>query len=618
VGAGRRALSVAVALTLTLFAAPAALAGPVGQAAGFEDDDGNLAPGDVMVIGQPSPNFDWNSFDPVTWSPHPATTPTRQTDDKVVNGFQFKGIEDYPNPGATSGTTADTSFNGGVKQDHNCAGVGTGKPPNKDDLSRVYLASKVLNGQTFLELAWARIPQNSTSASAHVGFEFNQGTTACPAGSNGLVQRTEGDVLIVYDFEGGSAAPVLTLRRWVTSLGAACEVVTNVPPCWGTAQDLTAGGFAEGRVNTSNVTDALSPPALDSATGTSVDRTLATQEFGEAGINLTAAGVIPLNTCVSFGKAYAVSRSSGNSAQAQMKDLVGPANFNLQNCGTIKIIKQTSPRGIDQDFDFTSNIAGAQLLCTTDTTPADFTLNDAGNSGKTPGSTDPAQNSAGNTETCANVPVGSYTVTEGADPPGFAFDSLTCTASGTSTSVTTSGKVASITLAGGGSVTCLYTNLQQLGAIKILKTSSKTGNVLADATFSITGPNGYSNSVTTASDGSVCVDGLTFGTYTVTETGAPPGFVIDDPSGHSVVVDNNAECSDSPYVGETTSFTDTPVADIQVRFRDGGSGETSATISCNNPTGTTSLADTTGWDDTTTVTGIHAPVIVTCTIDIDP
>ena len=75
--------------------------GPVGQAGGFEDDDGNLTPGDVMVPGQPSPNFDWNSFDPVTWSPHPATTPTRQTDDKTVNGFQFKGIEDYPNPGAS-------------------------------------------------------------------------------------------------------------------------------------------------------------------------------------------------------------------------------------------------------------------------------------------------------------------------------------------------------------------------------------------------------------------------------------------------------------------------------------------------------------------------------------
>ena len=92
-----------------------------------------------------------------------------------------------------------------------------------------------------------------------------------------------------------------------------------------------------------------------------MDRTLATQEFGEAGINLTAAGVIPADSCVSFGKAYAVSRSSGNSAQAQMKDLVGPANFNLNNCGTIKIIKRTDPRGLNQNFSYTSNIAGKRV-----------------------------------------------------------------------------------------------------------------------------------------------------------------------------------------------------------------------------------------------------------------
>jgi hypothetical protein len=330
----RRRLLALVSLSAiaVLVLAIVAFAGQIGINAGFEDDDANLAPAGA---GQPI-NFDWNSFGPVTWSPHPATNgPTRQTDDLTVNGFQFKGIEDWPNPGAVSGTTSDSSFNGGVKQDNNCAGVGAGKPPNKDDLTRVYLASKTATtgdaaGHTFLELAWARISQNSTSSSAHVGFEFNKGSTACPAGSNGLVQRTAGDLLIVYDFEGGSGAPVLTVRKWVTS--GTCEVGSSSPPCWGLAQNLTASGFAEAKVNTTTVSDALSPPALDSTSGTSVSRDLATQEFGEAGIDLTAANIFPSNTCASFGKAYAVSRSSGNSAQAQMKDLVGPANFLLTNC----------------------------------------------------------------------------------------------------------------------------------------------------------------------------------------------------------------------------------------------------------------------------------------------
>jgi hypothetical protein len=599
-------------------------AGPVGTGQGFEDDDGNLAPDPSGI------NFDWNSFDPVTWSPSSSTTPTRQTVAKTVSGFQFKGVEDYPNPGASSGTTSDTSFNGGVKQDNDCGGVGVGKPPNKDDLTRIYLASKTgSNGHTYLDLAWARIPQNSTSASAHVGFEFSQGTTACPAGSNGLVRRTVGDVLVVYDFEGGSGAPVLTLRRWLTDPSDPaqasyftnpddpCDVDSNAPPCWGDAKDLTAGGFAEGKVNTANVVDALSPPALGTNPGTSVDRTLATQEFGEAGIDLTAAGVIPANTCASFGKAYAVSRSSGQSSQAQMKDLVGPAPFSLTNCGEIKIIKRTNPRGLNQNFSFTSNIAGGQLSCTADTTPAGFTLNDNGNT---------TSDSSGNTEDCINVPAGSYTVTEGANPTGFAFESLTCTATGTGSSGSQDGTVpkqANITLAGGGVVTCVYVNKQQLGAIKVSKTSSKGGGNLAGAEFTVTGPNSFSQKLTTDSSGTACVDNLSFGSYSVTETKAPTGYVIDDSSAHTVTVDSNAKCSDSPYVGEgPLNFTDTPVADIQVRFRDGGSGEThlDGSISCDNATGTASNADTTGWDDTHTVTGIKVDgkVTITCTIPADP
>ncbi len=64
------------------------------------------------------------------------------------------------------------------------------KPPNKDDLKRAYVASTI-GGRTgrYLALAWARIPQNTTSASAHVGFEFNQGSTACDG--TGLVNAVD-------------------------------------------------------------------------------------------------------------------------------------------------------------------------------------------------------------------------------------------------------------------------------------------------------------------------------------------------------------------------------------------------------------------------------------------
>jgi hypothetical protein len=576
-----------------LVMAMAASGGPIGNASGFEDDDANL------VVNS---TFDWNGFSPVTWSPHPATTPTR-TAEKTVSGWKFLGIEDWQN------TTSDSGFAGGTKQDDDCASVITAKAPNKDDLKRIYLSTKTVNNHVYLNLGWVRIPQNTTSASAHIGFEFNQGTTACPAGSDGLVRRTPGDMLIVYDFEGGGN-PVLTLRRWVTS--GACEVGSDSPPCWGPATNLTTGGFAEGAVNTGgSVLDQLAPPALSSTTGGSVSETLGASEFGEAGIDLTAAGVFNSTTCAGFGKVYAVSRSSGSSAQAQMKDLVGPANFSLNNCGTVTIIKHTNPGGIDQDFGFTSTLAGTQMTCTADTSPASFTLNDAGT----------------DTETCTNVPIGSYIATEGGDPAGFDFNDVSCEVTGSGTGVQdgTIEKQVNIGInAGGDTVTCTYVNDQVLGAIKISKTSSKTDNALAGATFSITsgGVPITGSPFTTDANGEICVGGLAFGDYVVTETGAPPGFVIDDATGHTVTVDNNAACDDDPYVGESIPFTDTPTSDIQVNFRDGGSGETTATsITCDNTTGTDDTTAATGWDSTLTVTGVvidPSPKTVICTIVIDP
>jgi hypothetical protein len=279
--------------------------GAIGTASGFEDDDGNLTPAAPI-------SFDWNSFAPVSWT---GNAPFRQST-KVVSGWTFDGLEDAQK------TNSDTGFAGGTKQDDDCAKVIGSSAPNKDDLKRIYIAHKTVNDHIYLMLGWVRIPQNSTSASAHVGFEFNQNTTPCGGNSNGLVKRTAGDMLIVYDFEGGSAAPVLTVRRWVTSPSFACEISNDSPPCWGVAVNLSASGFAEAKVNTSDVPDQLPPGGTE---------TLHTQEFGEAGIDLTGAGIFN-SGCMAFGRASGVSRSSGNSSNAAMEDLVGPGAVDIQNC----------------------------------------------------------------------------------------------------------------------------------------------------------------------------------------------------------------------------------------------------------------------------------------------
>jgi hypothetical protein len=289
---------------------------------------------------------------------------------------------------------------------------------------------------------------------------------------------------------------------------------------------------------------------------------------------------------------------------------VAPVPVNISNCGEIKIIKHSDPRGVDQNFGYTSTIPAAgssaakDEICVPDSTPAAFTLNDhtgADNTGD-----------GGNTEDCKAVPAGTYTVTEGADPAGFAFESLSCVGGTTSTA----GKTATITLAPNDVVTCTYTNQQQLGAIKISKTSIK-GTALAGAKFSITGPGGYSNSVTTGTDGSVCVDGLLFGTYSVTETEAPPGYSIDDTTAHDVVVDTKSTCGDGNEA--TFSATDTPLTDILAKATSQAPGGTESKITCVNAANANIGNSPQGFDDPVQVTanGLK-PGTYTCTIEIDP
>ena len=150
----------------------AAAAGPVGTAAGFEDDDGNLAPAAPI-------NFDWNGFAPTTWA---GTAPFAST--KEFSGWAFTGLAD------AEATTSDSAFAGGTKQDDACTNVNGAKAEQGRPQTRL-CRDRAVGGDVFLELAWVRIPQNTTSPSAHIGFEFNQSRTVGGA-SGALVQRTRG------------------------------------------------------------------------------------------------------------------------------------------------------------------------------------------------------------------------------------------------------------------------------------------------------------------------------------------------------------------------------------------------------------------------------------------
>src|SRR5262249_20206605 len=150
-------------------------------------------------------------------------------------------------------------------------------PNQKSDLTRFYVSSEIRDdGHIFIYLAWERA---NRLGNANIDFEFNQSAVIS---ANGVTPvRTVGDMLITFDFPGGSNAVVaLGLRRWTGSAWTDPGI------------NLSASGFADGAVNDSGqVFDPISGQQVG------VDR------FGEAGIDLTAAGVFTPETCVHFGQA---------------------------------------------------------------------------------------------------------------------------------------------------------------------------------------------------------------------------------------------------------------------------------------------------------------------------
>jgi hypothetical protein len=465
------AATLAIAIPATSFAnTTATLPGST-----FEGGDGNLT---VDVSG----HTDW-----CTDFPAPAATATCTT---PITGLHT-GIDN------ASGST-DNAFGQGTKEDNSTVTVVSGSiPPNKSDLTRFYEASELgSNNHVFLYLAWER---TNNLGNANMDFEINQNNNGCPnTPGTCTISRTNGDILVTYDFSG-SGTPTLGILRWLVAgqqnpdqihhpgLNNAGECFSsNTLPCWGDHEDLN-GTDSQGAVDTgtSGVVDPINPGA---------PRTIVQNGFGEAAIDLTAAGVITQSNGCVFGQATTFLKSrSASSFTSEIKDFISPVKTPLfQNCG----------------------------------------------------------------------------------------------------------------------------------ALAITKTNSKTGHGLPGATFSITGPNGYSNTVTSGSNGTVCVDNLVTGSYTVTETAAPSGYSIDT-SPQTVSVGNGTCASGAASV----SFSDTPLTDItatatsEVAAPEG----TNSTITCVSGTAssTTNVGNSpqppTGTSPSPSVsaTGL-APGTYTCTIVIDP
>jgi hypothetical protein len=276
-------VAAAAAPLLALGIAIPAMAVLSGSPSSFESGDGN------MVVDTPG-NNDWNSV---------------------------TGQADYVHLTDRSNTTGDDSFKSGQKQDTVCPVINTNKNPPKDDFTDVASFNEVnpTSGDTFLYGATIRFTPNG-SASENV--ELNQGKSGTcgtdPVTGVPLLARTVGDKLIAIDFHPSAATDfhVLTWIDGTDPTNPTCFVGHDTPPCWGAVVQSLSANSAEGLANANPIT------AADNGISGAA---LLAGEFAEFGVNLTAAGIVPANSCQSFPQTVWESRSSGSSFVSSTEDI---------------------------------------------------------------------------------------------------------------------------------------------------------------------------------------------------------------------------------------------------------------------------------------------------------
>jgi len=641
----------------------------VGSPSGFESGDGNMK----LDATTTNTNTDWNCFVGTTGGAgtSPFQPGTANSKCKVTSGADH----------ITGTSNGDLQWVSGQKFQDPCPSTNQGNNPPKDQFTDVASYSETNTDPTsanYLDTYFygANI-RDSANGNSSGDVEFNQApapptSTTDPCHTASWV-RTAGDKLIAYDFLNGGGSPVtLHVLTWVDSAhnnldgGTAGQCYGESKPtlpCWGETVFTPNGNLFDGHTNGSAITAADNGiDGLD----------LVVNRFSEFGVNLTDA--LGLTGCTSFPQQVWESRSSGSSFGSNPEDIIIQSRT-IQNCGEIKIIKHTDPRGQNQAFSYTSSPAlphtndtahpanGGGVICSGNTTAGvqsdgSFCLNDNGNSG--------TANSAANTVDMTNVPQGTYTVTEGAEPGAFAYGGVSCTATtGSSGSAVANTQSASITLVPGGVVTCTFTNMLHQGAIVITKTgkdvncasaTSTTANGTCTSTSHVAKLGGakfklYNNSdlaaahqvgteQTTGNDGTACFDGLSWTTggttYYVKETGAPAGYALPSTVSQSVSVSQNATCSSTTNAA-TVSFADDPLTNITVHAAAQKAGATHSNITCVKSGTSTNIGDspkpkaysasdpTTLADDITmhadnsgsTNTGVP-PGTYVCTIVVDP
>jgi formamidopyrimidine-DNA glycosylase len=255
-------------------------------------------------------------------------------------------------------------------------------------------------------------------------------------------------------------------------------------------------------------------------------------------------------------------------------------------------------------------LGSVKITKTDDATPpnplagAEFTLyEDNAPTGGTRGAEDLATN-----KTCTTDTDGTCTITGVLPGPYWAVETITPPGHDSAADQ-------HVTVTANEQTSVSFVDPRHRGAVLVTKTRKHAADGTGDhpqagVDFTVNGV-----TKTTDANGKACFDGLLFGDYTVHET-TPVGYKGEGDK--TVVVDNKAACADDPFVGETVSFSNTPLSNITVSFESQVEGGTAATIDCTGLTATPADGTPNAFNDISETFKDLAPGTYTCTVVVDP
>lgn len=438
-----------------------------------------------------------------------------------------------------------TQFTGGSKESNwpwsasDYAGSGTA--PGKTDMGNIYAYTQTVGGHVYAYLGFER-QANNGSVSYHV--ELNQK----PNIGGPTPDRSVGDLRLTIEQNGSNIISLVGAHRWN---GTAWVSLPNLSAFVGVVNQDTINNLT-----TAELEDGIFAEAA-------VDLTVL---FGNAG-------------CSGNYGVLNVRSSSSPEETSSLADWINPIALNVPStCSTLTILK-TGPTG--------TPLAGATFS---------VSPNPATGTGSVTGLVTDAN---GKIVFNGNVQPGTYTVTETAAPAGYLL------ANPVSQQVTFGAQAESKTL----------TFVDPLGDVTWLK-HDRAGALLGGATFVITatggaaavapwdldsapitvvdntGQPGYTGRDTDAAAGKFKVTGLPIGTYSVAETAAPAGYVLDStPQAFSI-------SQAAPNATISTAFVNTPYATVtltkvwvdaftgdtaQISFSGGATKQATSTAPTNGP-----------------------------------